>query len=100
MDLGDNLLHARAVSNLASILKEQGDIVAALARYDEALGIFRQLGDDQGVAWTLRHQGDIARDQQDFELAESLTCSRWPCSAIWRMRGAPAACSPISEACR
>ena len=52
IDLGDNLLHARALSNLASILKEQGDIVAALARYDEALGIFRQLGDDQGVAWS------------------------------------------------
>ena len=34
--------------------------------------MFRQLGDRAGVAWSLRHQGDIAREQHDHALAESL----------------------------
>ena len=40
--------------------------------HDESLALFRQLGDRAGVGWSLRHQGDIARERHDQALAESL----------------------------
>jgi tetratricopeptide (TPR) repeat protein len=65
-------MRARTASNLANVVKQQGEIGLALERYEESLALFRQLGDRAGVAWSLRHQGDIAREQRDHALAESL----------------------------
>ena len=47
----------------------------------ESLKIFRELGDRRGIAWSLNHLGDVARDIKDFEDAraqysESLTIFR------------------------
>ena len=43
-------------NNLGLVLLEQGRAPAAEAEYGRALGIFRDLGDDRGVAATLGHQ--------------------------------------------
>ena len=70
--LEDEPVRARALSNAASILAEQGDYDGAVERLDEALELFRRRGDSAAVAWTLRHQGDFARDRHDIGLAEAL----------------------------
>ena len=63
---------ARSLSNLASIVKLQGENARANALYAECLSIFQGLGDRMGVAWSLNHQGDVARDQCDSATARAL----------------------------
>jgi tetratricopeptide (TPR) repeat protein len=70
--LGDGLMRARALSNLASVNRLQRRTALALERHQEALSLFRDYADESGVAWALRHQADIARDCRDAALAESL----------------------------
>jgi tetratricopeptide (TPR) repeat protein len=70
--LGDQKAEARAVSNLANVLKLQGDHDRARALYAECLAIFRGLGDRTGVAWSLNYQGDVAREQGDSAGAQAL----------------------------
>jgi len=72
VEIDDVPMRARTLSNLATILKETGEIDDALARHEESQALFQQLGDEVGVAWELRHQGDIARDHHDRTRAESL----------------------------
>lgn len=72
VEIDDVPMRARTLSNLATILKETGEIDEALARHEESQALFQQLGDEVGVAWELRHQGDIARDRHDRARAESL----------------------------
>ena len=70
-DLGDSADIARALSNLASVMKLQGDYTRASSLYDECLTMFRKAGDGAGVAWTLNYQGDVARERADFVAARS-----------------------------
>jgi tetratricopeptide (TPR) repeat protein len=62
----------------ANVLKAQGDVLAflarrdeALARYDQALGLFRAVGDRLGEANVLQAQGDVLAflDRRDEALA-------------------------------
>ncbi len=69
---GDQKAVARALSNLASVAKLQGDYARAGSLYAECLGIFQGLGDGTGVAWSLNSQGDVARDQGDSAAAQLL----------------------------
>jgi tetratricopeptide (TPR) repeat protein len=39
---------------------------------EEALSLFRELGDAVGVAWSFNHLGDVARDRGDLEEARRL----------------------------
>jgi tetratricopeptide (TPR) repeat protein len=71
-ELGDLKAVARALSNLANVVKLQGDYDRARSLYAECLSIFRGLGDRTGVGWSLNYQGDAARDQGDFASARSL----------------------------
>jgi tetratricopeptide (TPR) repeat protein len=50
----------------------QGNHARARSLYAECLSIFRGLGDRTGVAWSLNHQGDVARDQGDSLAARTL----------------------------
>jgi tetratricopeptide (TPR) repeat protein len=50
----------------------QGDYPRARSLYAECLSIFRGLGDQEGVAWSLNSQGDVARDQGDSDAARAL----------------------------
>jgi tetratricopeptide (TPR) repeat protein len=85
--LGDQQAIARALSNLANVVKLQGEYSRARALYVECLSIFRGLGDRMGVAWSLNYQGDVAHDQGDSAAARTLyeqglaifrdVCDRW-----------------------
>ncbi len=50
----------------------QGDNHRASSLYAECMSIFQGLGDRMGVAWSLNHQGDVARDQCDSAAARAL----------------------------
>jgi tetratricopeptide (TPR) repeat protein len=50
----------------------QGDNARASSLYAECLSIFQGLGDRMGVAWSMNHQGDVARDQGDTAAARTL----------------------------
>jgi len=71
-ELGDQKAVARSLSNLANVVKLQGDYDRARSLYAECLSIFRGLGDRTGVAWSLNYQGDVARDQGDSAAARTL----------------------------
>jgi tetratricopeptide (TPR) repeat protein len=70
--LGDLKAVARALSNLANVVKLQGDYDRARSLYKECLSIFQGLRDRAGVAWSLNYQGDVARDQGDSVAAQAL----------------------------
>lgn len=63
---------ARALSNLANVVKLQGDFTYAGALYQECLSIFSEVGDRAGYAWAMNHQGDVAREQGDCVAARIL----------------------------
>src|ERR1700730_8277000 len=71
-ELGDLKAIARALSNLANILKLQGEYEHARNLHAECLAIFQGLEDRTGVAWSLNSQGDVARDQGDSTAARAL----------------------------
>src|SRR5439155_1277365 len=43
----------------------------ARSLYEQSLAIFRELGDEAGVAWSLNHQGQVAREQGDRPAARA-----------------------------
>jgi tetratricopeptide (TPR) repeat protein len=71
-DLADLKAIARALSNLASVLKLQGQYEHARNLHAECLAIFQGMEDLTGVAWSLNSQGDVARDQGDSAAARVL----------------------------
>jgi tetratricopeptide (TPR) repeat protein len=71
-ELGDQKAVARSLSNLANIVKLQGDNTYAHLLYAECLSIFQSLGDRTGVAWSMNSLGDVARDQGDSLAARTL----------------------------
>jgi tetratricopeptide (TPR) repeat protein len=71
-ELDDQTAIARALSNLANVLKLQRDYDRARSLYMECFTIFCGLGDRTGVAWSLNYQGDVAREQGDSEVARIL----------------------------
>lgn len=73
-DPTSSLTEARArVCGLAGNLADsQGDYAAALAMYEESLGIWRQRGDRHRVAAMLNNMGLVARNQGDLRRAREL----------------------------
>jgi predicted ATPase/transcriptional regulator with XRE-family HTH domain len=57
--------HGQVLRELALVLRERGDFARAVALLDEALTLYRQIGDRVSVALALLGLGDIARDQGD-----------------------------------
>jgi tetratricopeptide (TPR) repeat protein len=53
-------------------VKEQGDHASARSLYDEALEIFREIGDATAAARVLNKKGDVAREQGNPEEAQRL----------------------------
>ena len=72
-ELGDLKAAARALSNLASVVRLQGDFARARSLYEECEASFAELGDRAGVAWSLDYQGDVAREQGETERARACT---------------------------
>jgi tetratricopeptide (TPR) repeat protein len=63
---------ARSLSNLANVVKLQGDYGLARSLYEECLSTFRELGDRNGIAWSLNYEGDVAHEQGDDAGASAL----------------------------
>jgi len=71
-ELSDQKAVAPALSNLANVVKLQGDYDRARSLCRDCLAIFRGLGDRTGVAWFLNYEGDVARDQGDSAATQPL----------------------------
>jgi tetratricopeptide (TPR) repeat protein len=52
--------------------RNAGDIDAAIKHYRHAAGLYREIGDDLNLAHTIRHVGDMLREQRS--LKESRAC--------------------------
>jgi tetratricopeptide (TPR) repeat protein len=72
---------AKALSNAGAGAYLVGDVGRASERYERSLVLFREVGDDPGVARCLRGLGSVARQVGDYEesatrFAEALELSR------------------------
>lgn len=63
---------ARALRGAGMLAREQGDYPAAAALGEEALALFRELGDTLGIARTAHLLGDTASDVGDYARAAAL----------------------------
>jgi predicted ATPase/DNA-binding XRE family transcriptional regulator len=61
-------VRARAL-NAAGNLTYAGDFTSAVARYEACLELYRELGDQVGVARTLNNLGNTARTQREYAAA-------------------------------
>jgi predicted ATPase len=62
---------ARALNGAGVLAHHQGDYRLAAARYEEALAIYRELGDPGGVASVLNGLGTVAQELGNYEAAQS-----------------------------
>jgi predicted ATPase/class 3 adenylate cyclase len=60
---------AKGLNGLAGVLYWQGDVDRAAALYEEALAIYRRLGDEQRIAETLDASAHTAAARNDFGVA-------------------------------
>src|SRR5579884_3387347 len=72
---------AYSLSGLGNVAQAQGDILAARRYYEESLGLCRELGQRNGVAYVLVILGSVAESQSNYREAwscyeESLTTTR------------------------
>jgi predicted ATPase/transcriptional regulator with XRE-family HTH domain len=65
-------VRAKALDAAGVLAGRQGDYRAARQCYEESLTIWRELGDQHGIAAALHHLGNVALDQGDYSLARSL----------------------------
>ena len=68
--MGDTKSRAIASLVLGSIAAEQGDVVEALKRYQEALEIFQALQDQRNIADTLNDTGELFMNLGAYDLAK------------------------------
>lgn len=67
---GAQLTLAQTHAMLGQIERDEKQIDSALSHYEEAQKIFREIGDADRVAHSVRHVGDIQRSCGRLELAE------------------------------
>jgi tetratricopeptide (TPR) repeat protein len=70
--VADEYFEARAIRNLAYIDRLTGDLDAAVARYERAVGVFRRHGDPVGVAYLLNGLAHISLERGDAGAALTL----------------------------
>ncbi len=70
-ETGDNALLAGALSNLADIVKGS-NCTYARALYKEAMHLFESSGDGENAIWSLSHQADLYRQENDPGQARAL----------------------------
>ncbi|WP_091287814.1 ATP-binding protein [Amycolatopsis xylanica] len=76
--LGDRWVLATTTTNLGVALVDSGDVEAAFACYDEALTLYRELGDEHGEsmalahrAWADHYSGKHTEALRDFQHAQA-----------------------------
>ncbi|GAA4531028.1 helix-turn-helix domain-containing protein [Amycolatopsis samaneae] len=74
--LGNRWAFATMTANLGVALVDRGELDEASARYREALGVYRELGDEHGEhtvlahhAWALHYQGEHENALRDLRIA-------------------------------
>jgi tetratricopeptide (TPR) repeat protein len=68
---GASVVYARALTQLAELHQMEGDYAASFAAIEEALALWRELGDEHGLATALRAQGRTAMFHGDLARAEA-----------------------------
>ena len=85
--LGDGTALARALSNFAEFVIAQGEYALGSSLLEEALSIFRELGNASGVGWSLNHLGDVAFEENDFVMPLVFTTQGTMSSRAWEITG-------------
>ena len=67
--LGRATLRAAALDGAGALAHDQGDYPAAAALHDAGTALWRDLGDERGLATSLNNRGNVALDQGDFDEA-------------------------------
>jgi tetratricopeptide (TPR) repeat protein len=70
---GCGLARAGAVYGTGELALGQGDLARAEELFEEALALYRGLGDEVGAAAVLAELGQVARAQGDYERASALS---------------------------
>lgn len=63
---------AKALNGAGVLAWSQGDYAAARALHEESLAMRRELGDKQGIAYTLTNLGIVAWSQSDYATARTM----------------------------
>ncbi|HEY8285561.1 MAG TPA: DUF6788 family protein [Chloroflexota bacterium] len=66
------LMRAKALNGAGSLAYYQGDYAEALAHYEQALALYRALGNTRGVAALLGNVGLVVKEQGDYDQAARL----------------------------
>jgi len=67
--LGRAALRAAALDAAGALAHDQGDYAVAAAHHDESTLLWREIGDDRGLATALNNRGNVALDNDDYEQA-------------------------------
>ena len=70
-DRAADLCRAKALNAAGALLGQQDDYRSACVRYEQALAIYRELGDRRGVAMSLTNLGNAAREQGNYAEARA-----------------------------
>ena len=70
---GSDLARAGALYGAGELAFGQGDLARAAELFEEALALYRELGDDGGVSGVLAELGQVVRAQGDHDRAEALS---------------------------
>ncbi len=68
---GDRGLTARAVGQVGFVHLRRGDMLLARESYEDALALFRRLGDDGQVAWVRNNLGIICKNLCEWDAARA-----------------------------
>ncbi|HEV2063275.1 MAG TPA: tetratricopeptide repeat protein, partial [Thermoanaerobaculia bacterium] len=70
---GRSKTRAKALTGAGSLAQNQGDYEVARVTFEESLDLWREAGDEAGIASTLNNLGWVAWRRGDYEAARSLT---------------------------
>lgn len=65
-------LRARALNNLGNLISQFGDTIRVREVYEQSLRLWRELGDQQGIADTLNNLAILATDRGDYTEARAM----------------------------
>lgn len=66
-----SLSRAKALIGVGALLEKVDDYAAARARFEQALSVYRELGDQRGIANSLTNLGNTAREQGNYAEART-----------------------------
>jgi tetratricopeptide (TPR) repeat protein len=70
-EVGNKVIIAFALSNLAEVLRSQRKVALALPLLDEGIALFREIGSGYNLPPALRSRGDTALSQREFDRASA-----------------------------